>query len=351
MKRTIILILILSLLLTGCSWMDGEYHSVTPHMSGNHKTAKDAVTVTGYNELRDALVELVTDGRQKSTIYTAGIDTDLLDQYMGTAIMHVFQNCAVGAFAADKIEYEYGISGGKTAVVIEVSYLHTRQEILRIKNAEDMEGVKSSIAAALRKCDASAVIKVANYEEIDLIQYVEDYVSNYPDVCMETPVVKTAVYPNRGDERVVEMIFTYQNSREQLRNMQDTVKPIFDSAKMYVQTSEEPLQKYEQLYSFLMERFDYKLETSINPAYSLLRYGVGDCKAFAQVYANMCRNAELECLVVTGTRDGEPWYWNLVRIGEEDYHVDLLTCVSNGEFTLMTPQDMENYVWDYLEYE
>ena len=133
--------------------------------------------------------------------------------------------------------------------------------------------------------------------------------------------------------------------------MQDTVKPIFDSAKMYVQTSEEPLQKYEQLYSFLMERFDYKLETSINPAYSLLRYGVGDCKAFAQVYANMCRNAELECLVVTGTRDGEPWYWNLVRIGEEDYHVDLLTCVSNGEFTLMTPQDMENYVWDYLEYE
>ena len=45
-----------------------------------------------------------------------------------------------------------------------------------------------------------------------------------------------------------------------------------------------------------MERYDYRIETSITPAYSLLRHGVGDSRAFAVVYAAMCQQAGLECL-------------------------------------------------------
>lgn len=350
MKRTIALILILSLLLTGCSWMDGEYHSVKPHMTGNNKNT-DGTTVTNYIELRDALVALVSDGRQKATFYVSGIEDEMIDQHMNTAIMHVFQNCAVGAYAADEINYEYGVSAGKTAIAIEVSYLHSRQEILRIKNAENMDGVKAAIDTALKKCDASTVIKVKQYDDVDLIQYVDDYVSSNPDICMEMPQVTISSYPNRGEERVLELIFTYQTSRDQLRNMQEVVSPIFSSAQMYVQSSETPEQKYEQLYSFLMERFEYKLETSINPAYSLLRYGVGDSRAFALVYATMCKNAELDCKVISGTHNGDPWYWNMISLDGVDYHVDLLDCASAGEFHFVEAEDMESYVWDYSVYE
>lgn len=351
MKRTILMFLILTLLLTGCSWMDGEYHSVKPHMSGSNKTVSDAVTVNNYLELRDVLIALVSDGRQKLTVYTVGIEEELIDQHINTAIMHVFQNCAVGAYAVDEINYEYGISGGKTAIAIDVSYLHSRQEILRIKNAENMDSVKAAIATALKNCDASTVIKVAQYEDVDLIQYTQDYVSSNPDICMEMPQMTVSAYPDRGEERVLELIFTYQTSREQLRNMQEIVSPIFSAARMYVQSSETPQQKYEQLYSFLMERFEYKLETSINPAYSLLRYGVGDSKAFAMVYATMCQDAELECRVIPGTRNGEPWYWNLICLEDTYYHVDLLASAQAGEFRFVQSDSMEGYVWDYLEYE
>ena len=351
MKKFMVLIIMLALLLTGCSWMDGEYHSVKPHMSGSNKNTGAAVTVTNYTELRDALVSLVSDGRQKTTFYTMGIEDEMVDQHMNTAIMHVFQNCAVGAYAVDEINYEYGVTGDKTTIAIEVSYLHTRQEILRIKNAENMDGVKAAIDAALKKCDASTVIKVKHYEDMDLIQYVDDYVSSNPDICMEMPQVTISTYPNRGEERALELIFTYQTSRDQLRHMQDVVAPIFSSAQMYVQSSETPEQKYEQLYSFLMERFDYKLETSINPAYSLLRYGVGDSRAFALVYATMCQNAELECRVISGTHNGEPRYWNMISLDDVDYHVDLLACVAAGEFAFVESEAMESYVWDYSVYE
>ena len=166
---------------------------------------------------------------------------------------------------------------------------------------------------------------------------------------MEVPQVTQALY-GTGESRVVELIFSYQTSRDSLRRMQAQVKPVFESAVLYVSGDGDDYQKFSQLYAFLMERFDYKQETSITPAYSLLRHGTGDSRAFAQVYAAMCRDAGLTCLTVTGTRDGEPWTWNIVRDGEGFYHVDLLRCSEGGRYRECTDEEMEGYVWDYSEY-
>ena len=64
----------------------------------------------------------------------------------------------------------------------------------------------------------------------------------------------------------------------------------------------------------------------------------------------MCRDAELTCLCVTGTRAGEPWTWNLVLDGDTYYHVDLLRCSEEGKYTQRTEEEMEGYVWDYSVY-
>ena len=99
-----------------------------------------------------------------------------------------------------------------------------------------------------------------------------------------------------------------------------------------------------------MERNEYEISTSITPAYSLLRHGVGDSKAFATVYAAMCRAADLDCLVVSGTRDGEPWTWNMICQDDVFYHIDLVRSNHEGELVLNYEKDMEGYVWDYSAY-
>ena len=351
MKRIIVPILLLAFLLSGCSsLMDGAYHSVKPHLAEGSKLSDDVVTVSDYNELRDALVEMVTSGKQQSTIYFTGFGQEDVDQYMRTAIMHVFQNSAIGAYAVEEITYDSGIKGGAEAIAVDVTYLHGRSEILRIKKAADIESAKNQIAASLRNCDSTVVIKINNYIGMDVEQYVQEYVNANPHLCMELPQVSATVYPKQGSERVLEVFFTYQNTRTDLQMMQNTVTPIFSAAELYVMSSDEASQKYEQLFSFLMERFDYKLESSITPVYSLLRYGVGDSKAFAMVYSIMCQNADLECRVVSGTKDGEAYYWNLIRFGETDYHVDLLASSAAGEFIPMIPDEMTGYVWDYSMY-
>ena len=114
---------------------------------------------------------------------------------------------------------------------------------------------------------------------------------------------------------------------------------------------ENPREKYEKIFAFLMERLEeYQQETSLTPAYSLLLHGVGDTKAFAAVYSAICRSAKLECVVVTGTHSGEPWYWNIVCCDGVYYHVDLLKCKQLGRFMLETDGNMGGYVWDYSAY-
>lgn len=350
MKKIISMALVLSLILCGCSWMDGEYHSVTPHAGEGVPQSQDGIVVSSYLQLRDALLEMVNAGTTDAIFYLTEINMEMVDQYMNTAITHLFKNTAIGAYALREITYEVGTQAEHFAVAVDIDYVHGRQDILRVKKAADMAGLKTRVHEALNYCSNTLVVKVDQYEDIDLIQYVQDYVDKNSQICMEMPQVSAAVYPENGDERIVEMTFTYETSRDALRNMQESVAPIFSAAKLYVQGSEDTLQKYSQLYSFLIERFDYQYETSITPTYSLLRYGVGDCKAFARVYSNMCQNAGLTCTVVSGTRNGEAWYWNQIKIDDVYYHVDLLADMESGSFTPYLSEEMSGYVWDYSMY-
>ena len=132
--------------------------------------------------------------------------------------------------------------------------------------------------------------------------------------------------------------------------LQKYVKPVFAAAELNVSGEETQGAKFALMYAFLMERSEYQLETSITPAYSLLRHGVGDSKAFATVYAAMCSRAGLECQVVTGTREGNPWVWNIICEDGIYYHIDLLGKSDEGRLLRLTQEDMQSYVWDYSSY-
>ena len=230
-------------------------------------------------------------------------------------------------------------------------YNNNRDELPRMMILRSMNDAMNIITNAVRDCDADIVMKIENYEYLDLDQLVEDYAMQSPASAMEIPQVSFYTYPNTGVERILEVRFTYQTSRESLKTMQDYVQPVFASARLYVSGEEEESSKFGLLYAFLMERHsEYTLETSITPTYSLLAHGVGDSRAFAVVYASMCRNVDLECMVVSGTCQGEARTWNIVCVDGAYYHVDLLRSNELGSFTKYTDDQMEGYVWDYSAY-
>ena len=352
MKRLNLLIIVcLCLLLTGCDlWMDGSYHSVVPHREEYAAPSTESVEVDSYDKLQSALVELVADGSQESVIYMVGFDQSQLTNLMDMAVKYATQTDPIGAYAVEQIEYEVGTNTGRTAIAVEISYVHTRSEILRIAHAENMDQAQTLLAEALEDCDSRLVMLVEEYKQTDFTQMANDYVDDNPHTCMELPVMTEAVYPKNGSRRVVELNFTYQTSRDALRSMQYYVEPVFRAAYLNVSGEENELTKFTRMFTFLMERSDYTLETSITPAYSLLRHGVGDSKSFAVVYAAMCRLSGLDCRVVTGTRDGVPWVWNMICVDGVYSHVDLLRSSEAGALIRNYEGQMSGYVWDYSAY-
>lgn len=350
MKRSVFLLtLVISLLLSGCSWLDESYVSVSPHQQQRPNSPTDVITASNYLELMDALEEMIADGAEVAAINVAEYPTDALENGMEMAIRHAQENYPIGAYAVEEIRYELGTSSGEPALSISITYHHSRAEILRIRDVKDLSEAENVVSDALEGYEPGIVLLVENYFDRDFTQFVHDYAEEHPETVMETPQVTEGVYGS-GQGRVVELIFTYQTSRDALRRMQSQVQPVFDSASLYVSGDGADRQKYSQLYAFLMERFDYKIETSITPAYSLLRFGVGDSRAFATVYAAMCRSAGLACMTVTGTRAGEPRVWNIVLDDGRYYHVDLLYCNEIGQYRECTDSEMTSYVWDYSAY-
>ena len=348
-KMLMFLPLAMALLLSGCGLFEGSYVHVTPHAEQTIQSGSEVVSASDYRQLRSVVEAMVGQGLENGVINVADFDQDLVEKHMGAVAFHIRETYPVGAYAVENVEYEVGTSSGRPAIAVTITYRHGRLDIQRIRSVRNMESAAAMIGNALDNRETDLVLEVEKYEEVDFSQIVEDYGEKNPDTGMEIPQVAAATYGS-GLGRVVELTFTYQTSREALRTMQSQVQTVFDSAALYVSGEGAHSQKFAQLYGFLMERFDYTLETSITPAYSLLRHGVGDSRAFAVVYAAMCRQAELDCRIVIGTKDGEPWVWNIINDDGNYYHVDLLYSSSTGGFRECVDSEMIGYVWDYSAY-
>lgn len=354
MKRYIAAVSIVAILcgmLCGCDfWMDGQYASVTPYKDQSVHTEKVALEVSSASRIKDALIQMVEDGTKNGIISVIRFNSSTLHYYVESAIRYVMLETAIGGYAVSNINFEVGAKSEPATIALEIDYRHDHREILRLGHVSQMGEAADLIYKALSECEPSVAFRVDDYQETDFTETVETYGFANPDIVMEIPKVKTAVYPETGDERIVELIFTYKTGLEDLKYMQQQVEPIFTSVQLYVRQDAQSREKYAQIYTFLMERFDYTLQSSVTPAYALLIEGKGDCETFATVFASMCRKAKLECWVVSGARGGEPWTWNLINFDGGYHHVDLLRSSETGGFTATPSSAMLEYEWNYNAY-
>ena len=313
---------------------------------------RTSIPVRSYSELYSVLTEQVEAGAKEVFLSVNLGGEALARSNLDKAIAQLCQENPFAGYAVDKITYEFGSNIGHNTAAVTITYLENRMEIQKIQRAENLEQAKTLISEQLKSCSTGMVLYLENPADTDFVQLVTDYAQNYPQYVMEIPEVAVNLYPENGAKQVVEIKFSYQTSRDSLRTMQARVHPVFASAAIVAQKPGTPEEKLSQLYTLLMERYpEYEFQTSITPTYSLLLHGVGDARAFATVYAAMCREAGINCKLVTGTHQGAPWVWNVVQTDSGWYHVDLLQCRNEGLFSLGTDSTMSDYVWDYSAFE
>lgn len=354
MGKTAIIIICLCLCigLCGCDmWMQGSYAHVSPHKMPENPNEGERIEVSSYQTLYQALCDIVEKGAASATVYYPNENAVTVQNYMESAVKQVCSSHPMGGYAVDKVTFQVGTKGGVQAIALQVQYNRSFSDIRYINRVDQMQEGVALIYDALKKCGPSATFYVENYSQTDFVQLIKNYVDQNPDVCMEMPQVTVTSYPQTGKERIIEVLFAYENSRDDLRAMQQNVATFFDSAVLSVTENAKTEEKCAQLYRQLVLHYDPEgLRTSITPAYSLLHYGVGDSKAYATVYSAMCNKVGVDCAVVVGTKDGKSHYWNAVKVGESYLFIDFLQCARQGAFAIREKEQMKNYVWDYSAY-
>jgi hypothetical protein len=313
---------------------------VTPHQIGISQMGEDGAQPVGsYSQLLSALIQMVDEGSAEGLFALTEYPREAAMEDVEQAVDYVTHIYPIGAYAVESVEYAFGTN----AISVDITYRHSAQQIGSIRTVRGADDAREAVEEAMEDGEEQLVLQIIGYRDTDFTAMVQDYGWRNPDRIMEIPGVTARVWPDRGDTRVVELQFYYRTDREILRSMRQEVQPVFSSAALYVSGQSTDRTKYSQLHAFLTERFDYQLEYTVTPAYSLLCRGIGDSRAFSQVYAAMCRRIGLEARTVSGTKNGEPYWWNQIFLEDRWYHLDV---TASGPFAPMTDDQLSGYEWD-----
>ncbi|MBE6932949.1 MAG: transglutaminase domain-containing protein [Ruminococcaceae bacterium] len=350
--RMIGLCLGIVLLLAGCGFVSNEYVSVTPHTeSYSQPEGEEAVTVSNYTELKNAILSFVEDGVEEAVL-TADAYIGDIDEDYEIAYKYITETNPTGAYLVEEITPEIIRAGSYFKLSLTIRYRNAPMELAGARTVRGPSGVEEELKAALKDCGESLLLRVSDYETMDFEEMAARCFEEDLTTVMAKPQVDAEIYPNQGNLRIVELRFTYPRAVAELKVMQSAVNTIMNSAYGYVSYGQSETEKAMLLYSFLSERHAYIEDTSETPAYALLCEGVADSRAFAAVYSAMCTQAGLRCTVVHGMKNGEPYDWNILELDAGIWHVDSLADEKNGlrELQFLTDAFMYGYEWDKEAY-
>ncbi len=357
MKKFLILfsLTLLSLLfLLRCSdyLIADSYTIVQEHAVSPAATETDAITVSNYDELRYAILDLVDTRQEIGTIQATGYDGDAQTD-AAAAVHDIWNNDPDGSYAIEFINADCTKVLNRTDVEVTITY---RENIIppdAIPYVRGQNGIRTAINNALSKQESTVLLRVSNYpDEVDCTALVAEYCAANPLTVIEQPQVTAALYPDEGSVRIVELSLGYVHDAETRGSMQAQVNAVAESAVGYVSHCTSDTERAELLTRYLLERFSYQLETTSTPAYSLLCEGVTDSRTMAQVFAELCEQTGLTCQVVSGYRNGEAHYWNILELNGSYSHADLYRQAEAGQtgLKLLADSDMSSYSWDREAY-
>ncbi|MFR9224898.1 MAG: transglutaminase domain-containing protein, partial [Agathobacter rectalis] len=108
--------------------------------------------------------------------------------------------------------------------------------------------------------------------------------------------------------------------------------------------------KIIKIHDYICNNVDYaynSTEEQIYTAYGALCTGKAVCQGYAVLFYRLCKEAGLSVRIISGTGNGGPHAWNIVRIGSKYYNVD---CTWDGqdaatynEFLLKSEADFRDH--------
>lgn len=358
MKRLIPIVLLL-LLLAGCK-AEEDYLSVRPHVEqptqGAPSGEADPIpVVTNRLELRGAILSLIDNWKEQGQILIQDYEGDVA-QNLSEIMDYATRQHPTGAYAVDYADAEIIEEEGQQLVQVSFVFRRSLSEINSIVLVDDSDAAQSKITEALANYSTALTLRIRRYNNRDFERDILRYCMENPRVIPTIPEFSLKLYPEEGDHRIMEIHFTYPESKDIMREKLLETDTTFRSALIYGQGGNTPENQAKRLCNYLIRRHDQTLTDTVPvyPLYSLFSENIGHDLSYAMCYHDLCASLGITAHIIEGTKNGNPYYWNLLVLEDKTYHVDLRRYVEQGNNSIIPLYDetllAEGYVWDRNAY-
>ena len=343
-------------LLCGCSWLDKEYVSIHDYVFSEQEKnmTGSRFTVHSFNALTSALLGMVYEGRTEGSIVfdpnyegDAGEDLDRACRILRT-------EDALCAYCVENISYEFNKIVTINEANVTFSYSKVSESPRRIVHLGFSSEAESAILNAFDRGTRTLTLLVgrSGFSAEDMAaQVVKTYRDN-PTVIPKKPEATVNVFSGAGSQRLYEINIDYGLSTAMLwqcRMELEMFKPLSHLDK-------SSLSEVERAYAacrYLVENCEITENPEENSAYSALIQKSANNEGLAFAYVELCRQLGVDCRIVYGQRDWKEHCWNIVRMDDSYYHVDITQCAKGGP-ALGFMQNDESfwgiYRWDVAAY-
>ena len=359
---TVVMIVLQCAFLTGCASVFekdyiyiSDFAAETPDESGDF-----AVEVTGFNELKSAVTRFVIShadtGKLEFRNYDGNVNADLAE-----ACWQVKSENAYGAYTVDYISYDVNHIISYYAADVYINYRHTKEELNGIATAENTALVAEYLKIGLERFDAVILLLINNRllttdevrEQISELYYAD------PLLLPVLPAAEVNSYPEKGAQRIFETRLNYFFAPERLGEMKAELAAAVGEISSSIDQTEpvfaamEACERLSEMCEYLYESDVSREAVESSTAYGALAEKAADGFGFAMAYKALCDAVSVECIVVSGRMDKAPHAWNIIKIEDDCYHVDVSQCGERGPEEVFLTGDSGmwgRYLWDTEKY-
>ncbi len=350
--RIIAVAMLLIVLLSGCDrLLNRPYRSLKPRLEP-HAVQEDQASqqVENYTGLKTALVELINQHKETGIIkfnnYTGDPKAD-----MSRACFDIMREDPLGAYAVDYMSPQYTTLVSEASVTI--TYRPDRP--LDISSVDNASGLAEAMKAALKQFESKILVEVEYFaRDTNIDTLLQEAYYNLPEQAVGMPVVSVTYYPDSGLNRIVDMRFSYPDTRE---NMQLRVEMADKALRDLIRDLPYDLDAPHRalwLYDRLCQTVKYdetvakqlqegKTEGLADDLYGALVEKRAVSAGYALTYKRMCDLSGIQCQMVTGLRGNTQYAWNIIQLDEDWYHVDPASDAIGGthDWFLKTDEEMQ----------
>ena len=339
--------------LTGCAAIFTNTYQSEQDFQGNEKIelADNVQVIQNYNELRRLVFGMVNNHEASREIVFSG--------YTGNAVTDIASVCnavktesSYGAYCVEYISYDLRQIVSSYEAKINISYLYTKEELEILQTTSNLDSFSKMFVSALEQEEPKLLVRVNNgtAEEAVLTELMDNAILGYPMAISYVPKFSVKIFDGNSSQKIYNVSIQYDSTLDNdkrlkaMGNVLERCATGIDGAN----TAQKVLSAAEHISThFVFDR------AGGDTAYHALVEELANSRGVSCAFKALCDKLDIECLIVSGRIEKQEHYWNIVKIDDAYYHIDISHLDAMGAEHAMFLTDSErqgSYWWNQSAY-